>query len=377
LCYEYQRLDLLNEKLALLAKRRGQLKAVIRDTVQEAMSYVNKIGNLEAKIALIDTLRNITEGKIFVEIERARLTRILAKIREDEGKVGEAAKILQEIQVETFGAMEKREKIDFLLEQVRLCLDNKDFIRAQIMSNKINRKVLLENDFQDLKLRFYEHMIRYHSHDSDYLEICRCYHAIYDTPNVKASKDQWIPILKLEVLFVLLSPFTNEQRDLLHRIGEDKSLEELPKYKDLLKRFTTTELIRWPKLKELYGSELASHPALFPASGEGLWTDLHKRVVEHNIRVIAQYYTRITMQRLAQLLDLQQIEAEKFVSDLVVGKSIFAKIDRPKGVVVFVKTQDPNEALNQWSESVGSLLDLLEKTTHLIHREIMVHNIKV
>jgi len=370
-------LDLLNEKLVLLAKRRGQLKAVIRDTVQEAMNYVDKINNPEAKIALIDTLRNITEGKIFVEIERARLTRTLAKIREAEGKIGEAAKILQEIQVETFGAMEKREKIDFLLEQVRLCLDNKDFIRGQIMSNKINRKVLLETEFQDLKLRFYEQMIRYHSHDNNYLEICRCYHSIYDTPNVKAVKDSWIPTLKLEVLFVLLAPHTNEQKDLLHRIGEDKNLEELPKYRDLLKRFTTTELIRWPKLKELYSGELAAHPALFPTSGEGQWVDLHKRVVEHNIRVIAQYYTRITMQRLAQLLDLQQIEAEKFVSDLVVSKSIFAKIDRPKGVVVFVKAQDPNEALNQWSESVGSLLDLLEKTTHLIHREIMVHNIKV
>jgi hypothetical protein len=36
---------------------------------------------------------------MFVEIERARLTRILAKIREEEGKINEAADILQEVQV--------------------------------------------------------------------------------------------------------------------------------------------------------------------------------------------------------------------------------------------------------------------------------------
>ena len=30
---------------------------------------------------------------------------------------------------ETFGAMAKTEKIDFVLEQVRLCLERKDFIR--------------------------------------------------------------------------------------------------------------------------------------------------------------------------------------------------------------------------------------------------------
>lgn len=32
---------------------------------------------------------------MFVEIERARLTRILAQIKEEEGKIGEAADILQ------------------------------------------------------------------------------------------------------------------------------------------------------------------------------------------------------------------------------------------------------------------------------------------
>ena len=30
---------------------------------------------------------------------------------------------------ETFGAMAKTEKIAFILEQVRLCLDRKDFVR--------------------------------------------------------------------------------------------------------------------------------------------------------------------------------------------------------------------------------------------------------
>ena len=37
--------------------------------------------------------------QIYVEIERARLTRTLAKIKEDAGKISEAADILQELQV--------------------------------------------------------------------------------------------------------------------------------------------------------------------------------------------------------------------------------------------------------------------------------------
>jgi hypothetical protein len=57
--------------------------------------------------------------QIFVEIERARLTRRLAAMKESEGNIAEAADILQEVAVETFGAMAKTEKIAYILEQVR------------------------------------------------------------------------------------------------------------------------------------------------------------------------------------------------------------------------------------------------------------------
>lgn len=89
------------------------------------------------KVQLIDTLRGITEGKIFVELERARLTKLLASIYESNGDAPTASKLMQDIQVETFGAMDRKEKTAFILEQVRLCLDTKDFVRALILSNKV------------------------------------------------------------------------------------------------------------------------------------------------------------------------------------------------------------------------------------------------
>ena len=41
----------------------------------------------------------LSAAQIFVEIERARLTKQLAKLKEEEGKVDEAAEILQEVAV--------------------------------------------------------------------------------------------------------------------------------------------------------------------------------------------------------------------------------------------------------------------------------------
>jgi 26S proteasome regulatory subunit N5 len=98
--------------------------------INEVTSYIHNITDMKIKLELIAVLLQVTDGKIFVECERARLTRMLAKIKEDEGKIVEACDLLQELQVETFGSMERREKTDFILEQMRLCLAKKDYSRG-------------------------------------------------------------------------------------------------------------------------------------------------------------------------------------------------------------------------------------------------------
>ena len=42
------------------------------------------------------------------------------------------------LQIETYGSMEKKEKVELILEQMRYCLANKDYIRTQIISKKIS-----------------------------------------------------------------------------------------------------------------------------------------------------------------------------------------------------------------------------------------------
>jgi len=42
--------------------------------------------------------------------------------------------------------MEKKEKVEFILEQMRLCLAKKDFVRTQIISKKISTKYFEEKD---------------------------------------------------------------------------------------------------------------------------------------------------------------------------------------------------------------------------------------
>lgn len=86
--------------------------------------------------------------------------------------------------------MEKREKTEFILEQIRLCLLKRDYVRANIISKKINIRYFKETEVQDLKLRYYDLMIDYSLHENEYLSVCKHYRQIYDTPVVKADPAQ-------------------------------------------------------------------------------------------------------------------------------------------------------------------------------------------
>ncbi|KAI8805251.1 PCI domain-containing protein [Cladochytrium replicatum] len=377
LCYNAGNWKMIGEYVVLLSKKHGMLKQAITKMVKEAITYLDSTPDLETKLSLINTLRLVTDGKIFVEVERARLTRMLSKIREDEGKIAEAADILQELQVETFGSMERREKTDFILEQMRLCLAKKDYTRMQIISKKISTKFFENKENHDLKLRFYELMIQHALHEEAFLSVCKYYRAVYDTPSIQEDESKWVQVLANVILFVVLSPYDNEQSDLIQRIYADSNLSKIPHEKDFVKCFITNELMRWPKMEEVYGAALKQTFVFDKTTEEGKkrWETLHQRVIEHNIRVIAKYYTRITLKRLTQLLDLNTNDAQEFLSKLVVSKTIYARIDRPAEIVSFVPRKDANTVLNEWSRDINDLLELIVKTTHLITKEEMVHGI--
>jgi 26S proteasome regulatory subunit N5 len=94
------------------------------------------------------------------------------------------------------------------------------------------------------------------------------------------------------------------------------------------------------------------------------------------MRVMAKYYTRIYTQRMADLLDLTLDETEEFLSNLVVNKTISGKIDRLAGIVTFESQKGINEVLNDWSHNLNQLMNSINKTTHLINKEEMLHAVK-
>lgn len=313
-----------------------------------------------------------------VEVERARLTKSLAAILEARGEVVEARKIMIETVVETLGGMDKREKTAFILEQVRLCLDTSEYIRANIMNKKINVKVFKDVELEDLKLTYYGQVVRYHLHEHTWLEIFHAYQAMSDAPSLVAEEASRLRNVKLQTLYLVLSPLGMDQIQAMRALSKEKALLDLPLYKELLKLFITKEIFHFAELEAKLRAELGELGELgeFPPEEVTLMLEtLHSRVTQHNIEVVSTYYERVTMERLAELLGLGLAQMETQLSEMVTKKQVYARIDRPRGIIVFSPPKTANELLNDWSGDVSTLLNLLESTCHLVQKDMMVHKV--
>lgn len=366
----------LNSTLTIINKRRAQSKDVIIVIVKESMSYVDETPDKPEKIALIKTLMEICESKIYVEGESARLHLMLALIYEGDGNLSEACDTIQDVHVETYGSLTRVEKAEYILHQIRLNLLNKDYIRAKIQSRKMNRKTIDEPGFEDIKVQFYRLMVDYYSHEVDPWEVCQCFYKIYDTDTIKKDESEWKTSLSACIAYLILSKYGNHQSDMMHRLMLLKDVKLLPSFSQILTKFTTKEVIAFPFDFQGEVEEVVRSSQTEVSKADEFIPMLHTRVTQHNIRVLKEYYSKIRSSRMAEMLGLTVDSLEEFLAEMSSSGDLYVQIDRPKGIICFIEPTTPEEVLSDWSSSIGSVLSLLESTCHLINRENMVHSVK-
>eukprot|EP01039_Chlorochromonas_danica_P005272 gene5273-5807_t len=384
LCHAKQEWEKLNAVLALINKRSAQHKLTLTAVVQEALGYIDSTPSVDLKINLIKALKEVCEGKIHVEGESARLHFMLAKIYEDQGNIAIACDTIQDVHVETYGSLTKMEKAEYILEQVRLNLIRKDFIRTAIQSRKMNLKTIEEEGFEEIKIRFYIMQVEYHMYQKDAWEVCQAYYKVATT-KLKDSIYEAVRKEAIEscIVFLLISKHDNHQSDMLHRLKallttDFRELALDAAFSHSIKLFTTNEIIDSPfpgqQVIESHGS-VHKFSATNPEIAKHFVETFHVRLIEHNLRVIALYYKRIRLGRLQELLRLSADELEGHLSNLSFSGDLRLKIDRPAGIVTFQHNRQPEEVLSDWSADITKMLSLLESTCHLVNREIMVHKL--
>jgi 26S proteasome regulatory subunit N5 len=312
-------------------------------------------------------------------------------MKEADGELDEATETIQEVQIETYGSMEKKEKLQYILYQLKLVLQRKDYVRTQIILKKINRKSLNDVGLELIKINYYKLIIQYYNHEKDSLEVARCYQTIYNTiveaeQKKKSEEDQKMEEdgvkvpeeLKFSeeekndsfcnfVVYLMITSFSNEQVDLLNIINSRyaRELEKNPNLEKFVHKFLTPELM--PLNENEVKEELGGYePFLEHIENCGEHMDsLFTQIIQHNLRVIEKYYSRIKLDRLSPLIGVGVERAEQEIADMVINKRISAKINRLEGIVTFKKPKAEDDS--------KALLSKIDKTCHLINREKVVH----
>ncbi|OII74595.1 uncharacterized protein cubi_00148 [Cryptosporidium ubiquitum] len=396
-------------------------------------SYSNlsyKIKDMDECLKIITALSDITQGKIYLELERARLMLILSNIKQEDNDLKGASKLLEDITVETIGNMDLREKTQYVIEQMRLSLLCRDFVRLQIFAKKINPKII--EKFVELKVIYYQYLIILWHFEQNPREISICFLNLLnsitnfenDTENnyekliseipeyMKSPISQYnlsekVPTvtscIEGYIIYLILGPYSTTIREELIKFSKDyqKHIERNAQYiSTFLNDYINNELIFLESTKTFnytipkYFSQL-SNCFFFSNSDNEINNDAYyteykrckinlcskkdrfnlfmQRIQERNISVISSYYKTISFQRLQDLLNLDGQELQLVVNHLVERGIFSAKINQPAGIITFTNNSNTNGQFNQFHKNIGEILNKLDLLKDLISNDMMVH----
>ncbi|KEG12790.1 proteasome regulatory non-ATPase subunit 5 [Trypanosoma grayi] len=380
------------ELLEMLMRKRGQTKQAQSAMIAEcAVVLTDAALPQERRREVLERVVHVTESKIHVELEHVRFAIELATLVEAEGQKRAACDLLSGLHVETVTNMPRVEKLDALNRLLRLCLELKDYEHAPLVSRRINYRALARPETREARLTYFALMRRYFDHRRSYFNVARCW---YETYLAETNDDAKLAALSsMAVHYLIAEHATAKELDDLAECAAfapatkfadrsaairgitaalQKQLEDISQVQYLLQRFTSIELIR-DRVAGDVETLCANHPQLaeYPERQQLL----RSRCSEHDLLVISRFYRRLRLVRLAQLVGLTPEHTEEFLMMMVASKTLYAKIDRVDGLVVFEAKKNAPEVINGWNEAVERSVALLDKASHLIVKERMLHNI--
>ena len=74
-------------------------------------------------------------------------------------------------------------------------------------------------------------------------DVCKYTHAVFNTKAIQADKAEYTKALEQVVVYLVLSPYDNEQSDLVARVALEEKLKDCKAHKDLLEGFITQEIM--------------------------------------------------------------------------------------------------------------------------------------
>lgn len=307
---------------------------------------------------------------------------MIVKNEETQSNIDEAARILQDVQVETYGSMDHREKVEFILYQMKVMVKKDDMIRLLIVSRKVSEKTFKNQNIEDLRVQYHAYLSIYQRFEQNYFESAKSMKAIVDSMLTGAPELSKLPAVnEFGFHFDLDSVFQNL---IFYTIISEHSEEKTKLLKDIQSSYLTL-LEKKPVLERLVGGMLSKELVAtdvdhwgidkaeifqpdFPHSADHR-VNFKKQLIQHNVIICSNYYERVRVNRLAELSHVPPAELEEEACYLINSDIVQGKIDRVEGIIVFRRQRVDDEILDDWVKDVNNMLDLVNHTCNLIDRE--------
>ncbi|CAD26628.1 hypothetical protein [Encephalitozoon cuniculi GB-M1] len=343
----------------VLTIKRGQNRAAIKWMIWQL--FERKKGEEGFVEFFSQILKDVIEGRIFLEDERIYITEELKRRYELCGDVRSALDVVINVPVETFTMVKESVVVNYQLEQLRLCVSNLDWIRADITMKKIRKKYFEENDAAEEKIKFYELVVQLHLGQRKYFNASDVYHSL-STLGENATG-----YVVLSSFFCILTTCETEMENIvckksgmLKMLSEDKNNDEV--VRSVVNRFLSRVVVDRSTADEILQA------FSFAVDVSVYLDDLLSAIDEHNFRIIERFYSSISVQEISMVMQSPAEDIIKKISFMVNNGFAQCKINQKTGIIEFEK--------RKWNDNVEDVMGKLIKCNHLIHKERLRLSIK-
>lgn len=189
LIFGYGDLELIKKTVQSLCEKRGQPIKTITHIIQETIRFARKLDKIN-QADFAESLFKITDQKIYLEAEHAQLCLQLVQNKEDaKADPRESLSLMEGVLVETYGSLTMKEKMEFILKQMRFNLMIGDFTRLFIVGRKITPKHLETDELVFAKVSYNFYLFEFFKQKRDFTECRKCLEIIFDSIQKSGSQE--------------------------------------------------------------------------------------------------------------------------------------------------------------------------------------------
>jgi COP9 signalosome complex subunit 4 len=351
---------------------------VSRPVLSECVAAIRNIEPVEIKKAVyVYTLEKLRPKIISFEEQDCNIREALADIYEAEEENGEAAKVLQGIQLNPHQRQISDEfRLQVYIRIMRNLLEDDEAISA---SDYLNRATLLIHTSSDpaLNLQFQMCQARILDSKRDFLNACSKYHQLSFSPLVdEADRMQCLSAAMTCAILAGAGPLRSRSLATLYK--DDRSPQLQQDY-SLLEKMYMDRLLTQKEVDE-FAARLRPHQVARLSDGT---TVLTKAVIEHNLLGASKLYNNIGVEELGVLLGLDADKAEEYAARMIEQGRLSGQIDQIDRLIYFDSTTSVggasaervvNRQLRRWDENVGALAQATENITTMLQNEYPVRD---